>query len=93
MILTQLQVKLQETGEITYLKAKKQQTRYLVTYLTISKKEKSYDWYFEGQRTTSKVNATFLADINKETGCASCSFSVNCNNITMVDLFSSWSVI
>ena len=37
----QLQLKLQKTAEITYLKAKKQQTRYRVTYLEVSKKKKS----------------------------------------------------
>ena len=37
---TQLQVKLRETWEITYLKAKKLETRYLETYLDVSKKKK-----------------------------------------------------
>ena len=36
----QLQVKLQETREIIYLKARKEQTSALVTYLEVSKKEK-----------------------------------------------------
>ena len=39
-MLTRLQVILRETWEITYLKAKKQETRYLETYLDASKKKK-----------------------------------------------------
>ena len=33
----QLEVKLQKTAEITYLEAYKQQTRYRLTYLEVSK--------------------------------------------------------
>ena len=33
----QLQVKLQKTVELTYLKANKQQTKYYLTYLQVSK--------------------------------------------------------
>ena len=39
----QLQVKLKKTAEITYLKARKKQTRYRVTYLEVLKEKKRYD--------------------------------------------------
>ena len=39
----QLQAKLQKTAGKTYLKANKQQTRYRLTYLEVSKEEKRYD--------------------------------------------------
>ena len=41
--LMQLQVKLKKTAEITYLEAKKQETRYRLRYLEVLKSEKRYD--------------------------------------------------
>ena len=40
MPLKQLQIKLQKTKEVTYLKANKQQTRYRLTYLKVGRKKK-----------------------------------------------------
>ena len=87
MQLIQSQVKLQKTAEIAHLKAKKQRTRYRVTYLEFSKKVKQYNLYFQGKRTKGKVNVTFLAAINKEIGCAFCIYSLNYNRKSMVDAF------
>ena len=39
----QLQVKLEKRAELTYLEAKKQQTRYRLRYSDVSKQEKRYD--------------------------------------------------
>ena len=39
----QLQAKLQKTAGKTYLEANKQQTKYRLTYLEVSKEEKRYD--------------------------------------------------
>ena len=50
----------------THLDAKKQQKRYRLTYLVLSKLEQSYGWCFEDQRTTPKVNETFSAVKNKQ---------------------------
>ena len=38
----ELQVKLQETPEKTYLEAKKQKTMFRITHVEVSKKEKLY---------------------------------------------------
>ena len=61
MPLLQLQVKLQKTEQIAYLEERKEQTRYRLTYLDVSKSKKSYDWYLEGQMTAWKESVTFLA--------------------------------
>ena len=45
--------------------------------LEVSKKQKTYDICFEGQRTPSKVNVTFFALVNKEITCDWCNQSVN----------------
>ena len=58
--------------EIPYIEAKKQGTKYCLTYLDVSKIEEKYDWCFEGQRTAWKTNVTLLAVINKEIRCACC---------------------
>ena len=39
----ELQVKLEKREEITYLEENKQQTRYRLTYLDVSKSKKKYD--------------------------------------------------
>ena len=49
------------TTEITSLQANKQETRYRLKDLEVSKLEQSYGWCFEGQSTTPKVNGTFSA--------------------------------
>ena len=43
----QLQVKLKEISEITYLDATKKQEKYFLTYLEVSKEEQRYDWCFQ----------------------------------------------
>ena len=57
----QLQVKLEKTEEIMFLKANKEQTRYRLIYLHASKSKKRYDWCFERKMTEWKGNVTFLA--------------------------------
>ena len=54
----QLQVKLLEIAEITYLGSRKKQEKYFLTYLEVSKEEERYDWCFQDQNTASKVNVT-----------------------------------
>ena len=39
----QLQVKLEEIPEITYLDSRKQQEKYFLTYLEVSKEQKRHD--------------------------------------------------
>ena len=75
--------------KITYLKPNREGTRYVLTYLEISKEEQMYDWCFEGESTAWKVNVTFLMVINKETTCLWRIKSGNCTKIGMVDAFSS----
>ena len=47
----QLERQLQKTAELTYLDGKKQQTRYRLIYLDVSKNQKGSIWWFEAQRT------------------------------------------
>ena len=41
--MTQLQVKLQKTKEITFLEENKEETRYCLTYLEVTREQKKYD--------------------------------------------------
>ena len=78
-----------KTAEISYLEAKKEQTKYDLIYLEVSKKEERHDSCFEGQRTARNLNLMFLAVINKEIKGASCIQSGNYNKIAIVPAFSS----
>ena len=63
------QIRLKKKREkILYLEAKKQQRKYLLKYLEVSKQKKGYDWCFKGQNEAWEVNVIFLAVINKEIG-------------------------
>ena len=52
--------------EISYFQANKQQTRYRLTYLELSKLEQRYGRCFEGQSTTPKFNGTLSAIKKKQ---------------------------
>ena len=45
---------------------------------------------FSSAKQAGKTNVKFLAVLNKEIMCAWCIQSVNCNNMGMVDAFSSY---
>ena len=64
-----VKLKLQETGEITYLSGNKHERKYRIRYL-VYKKEKRYDWCSKYQRIAWKVRVTFLAVIKIEIRCA-----------------------
>ena len=83
-----IQFKREKTTEITYLEANKQPS-YHLRYLEHLKGEKTYEFYFEGQKTSWKQNVSFLQIINEEIRCGLCISSVNCNKIAMGDAFSS----
>ena len=57
---------MQKTKEIKCLEGNKQLTRYRLTYLQVSKEEKTYEGYYEDQKTAWKVNVTLLAVINRK---------------------------
>ena len=61
-----MRLKCLKRAEITYLQADKQQTRYRLTYLEVSKLQQSYGGCFEDHTTTPKVNGTFSAVKNKQ---------------------------
>ena len=61
-----------KTAQITYLKLKKQQTRFRLNYSEVLKEEKRYNSCFESQKTTGKVNATVVAVIKKARRSAWC---------------------
>ena len=69
MPLMQLQVKMPKIGN---LKANKQQRRYPLTYLDVSKLEQGYGWCFEGQTTAWNLIEMFFEVINKQARCALC---------------------
>ena len=82
-------VKCHKTAKTTYLEANKQQTRYRLSYLEVSKLEKGYGWCFEMQTTAWKLIETFSEVINKQVRCASCIYSVKCKRTGMFDVFTS----
>ena len=70
---------------------KQKKRRYRLTYLEVSKKEKTFHWYFEHQTPLSKLNVTVLVVVNKEMGV--CLVSLDCKltqKRTIVYAFSSW---
>ena len=56
----QLQANPQKKEKIMSSKVIKENPRDWLTYLDVLKKEKEYDWCFEGHRTTWTPNSSFL---------------------------------
>ena len=65
-------LKCHKTVEKTYLEQNKQQRRYRLTYLDVSKLEQRYGSCFERQTTAWKLIETFLGVINKQVRRVSC---------------------
>ena len=61
----EVQLRLQKTEEITYLKENTQQTRYRLTYLEDSKYDKRNVWRFQGMADIRKCKC-YIFSIDKQ---------------------------
>ena len=59
-------LKCHKRGEVMYLEASKQQRRYRLTHLELSRLEEKYGWCFEDESTGWETDGTFLGVENKQ---------------------------